>query len=497
MVGRQLGSCPLPGGCETPLTPIPPFCSLTQVKRKIAGTQSTDAANLAFTTYKNINGFPFCNTSRIEEQNVESHGGGVTGDSSINVLECAGTSFEETTWTISSNAVFSSSTGIYKRNGIQVLATSVPELHRRYTMTSTCAFDRQQPDTSATLELLKTTQNAACSCFDCSPSPANIDLFCTRYESVTTTGTCSGSPNVTFNYIPVAAGDIIGMLITPILGTWSIEVSSNLIIYDTLGSSFTFSGTLTSVVAAINATAGGTLFSATLPANINGTVALVSDLKPFTSKTNQPVSGCVVGLPLIYSGEELAPSSVCEGPFPEVYDFTGLKPLRFDQFAIDAGFPDTHDGYLNWLGAVRTPKWSPSAVVDPDNAWFTDSVGVFNLISFWITPTASSPIGVFKTNWSLTPGVSSKSYSSVVVSSFARQTDSHQVTGNFCPGPESILDCPAGTNDSYPGFCCNGLPDCFPGQPFAYCIERIVTFDNIPDYTQSGTFSVSGYWKFE
>lgn len=500
MVGRQLGSCPLPGGCETPLTPIPPFCSLTQVKRKIAGSQSSDMKDLAYTTAKGINGFPYCNEPRTQEGNVESLGQ-IFGLNSAKEIKTAGTSFDEVTWTMSSNAVFSSSVGIYKRNGIQVLATNIPMRYRRYTMTSTCAYRREQIDYfSSTLELIKTTQNAACQCLDCSPSPPTIDLYGEVYPSVTTTGVCGSGGTITFNYIPVATGDIVGLQITPILGTWSIVVAGNLTISDTTGASYTFSGTLTSVAAAINATAGGTLFSASIPANINGPVALVSDLKPSSSKTNQPVSGCVVGLILIYSGEELAPSSICQGPFSEVYDFTGPQPLKFDQFAIDAGFADTSAGYLSWLSAVRTPKWPTQYVVDPVNdpsAWSTDSLNVLNGVSAYIQPVFGSPVGVFKTNWSTTAGVSSKPYNSVIACPFTLQTTSFQVIGTYCPQTE-ICE----TFNGYPGEgCCNPLnaycPFPYASSSLAYCILGNDSFDCYPDRTFSGTLSVSGYWKFE
>lgn len=501
MVGRQIGSCALPGGCETPLTPIPPFCSLTQVKRKIAGSQSSDMKDLAYTTFKSINGFPRCNEPRTEDSSVQSLE--VFGlSTSTKEIKTAGTSFDEVTWTMSSNAVFSSSVGIYKRNGIQVLATNIPMRYRKYTMTSTCAYRREQIDfASPAFELIKTTQNADCSYPNCSPSPATISLYGEVYPSVTTTGVCGGGGTITFNYIPVATGDIVGLQITPILGTWSIVVAGNLTISDTTGASYTFSGTLTSVAAAINATAGGTLFSASIPANINGPVALVSDLKPFSSKTNQPVGGCVVGLILIYSGDELAPSSICQGPFSEVYDFTGPQPLKFDQFAIDAGFADTSAGYLSWLSAVRTPKWPVQYVVDPvddDTAWFTDSLNVLNGVSAYIQPVFGSPVGVFKTNWSTSAGVSSKPYNSVIACPFVLQTSSFQVLGTNCPAPfPQNTECPDGTNDGYGGFLCNPLPDCVPSYPFNYCLLSSTSFDCYPDRTFSGTLSVSGYWKFE
>lgn len=500
MVGRQIGSCALPAGCDVPLTPIPPFCSLTQVRRKIAGSQSSDISNLAYTTQKLINGFPYCNEPRTQEGAISSLDPFGLSDSTKKV-KTAGTSFDEVTWTISSNAVFSSSVGIYKRNGIQVLATNIPMRYRRYTMTSTCTYRREQIDFfSPTYELIKTTQNAACQCLDCSPSPATISLYGEVYPSATTTGVCSGGGIITFNYIPVATGDIVGLQITPILGTWSIVVAGNLTISDTTGASYTFSGTLTSVAASINATAGGTLFSASVPANINGPVALVSDLKPFTSKTNQPVSGCVVGLLLIYSGEELAPSSISQGPFIEVYDITGPQPLKFDQFAIDAGYADTTAGYLSWLSAVRTPKWPIQYVVDAvndANAWYTDSLNVFNGVSAYIVPVFGSPVGVFKTNWSITAGVSSKPYNTIITCPFVLQTTSHQVIGTYCSQTEVCE-----TFSGYPGQgCCNPLnaycPSPYAGTSLSYCILGNDSFDCYPDRTFSGTLSVSGYWKFE
>ena len=502
MVGRQIGSCALPGGCDVPLTPIPPFCNLTQCKRKMAGTQSTDATNMAHLADTSINGYPYCNEPRTQKSNLYSVDPFGFGDDTVGV-QTSGTSFEEVTWTISSNVVLTSNQGIYKRNGIQVLATNIPMRYRRYTMTSTCTYSRTQVDaTSPVAEILETTQNANCQCNDCSPSPATIDIYVQRYPSVTTTGSCGGAGNLTFNYIPVASGDISGLRITPILGTWSIVVAGNLTISNTTGDLYTFNGTLTSVAAAINATAGGTLFSASVGGLVDGSVALVSDLKPFTSKTNQPVSGCIVDLPLIYAGDELAPSSISEGPFREVYNITGpfigVQPLKFDQFAIDEGFADTSAGYLNWLSAVRTPKWPIQYVVDPSNAWATSSYNVFLALSVYIIPVNSSPIGVFKSNWSLTGGESSKPYDTVFVCPYTGQTTSFQVIGTYCPQyPE---DCEA--NNGYPGEgCCNELdaycPSPWFGTRLAYCILADVTFNCVPDFTQSGTLSVSGYWKFE
>lgn len=490
MVGRQIASCTPPTGCETPLTPDPPTLpeDLTTVKRKIAGTQSANANNLAYTVDRFIYGPPICPTPRTENSGIGDYLGGAFGYEPVSSLQVAGTSFQEVTWTISSNTINSASIGIYKRAGVDVLATSVSVLYRTYTMNPTCNYEYQQAN-DYSLELWETTPSASCGCGNC--NPPNIDQYAYIAKSATTTGSCGSGATLTFKYIPVAAGDVYGMYITPVTAGWKVEVGSELTISNAAGTTYTFSGTLTSVAAAINATSGGTLFTATVPINISGTVALISDLKPFETDYNQTIS-CAIGLPLIYSGEELAPSSLCEGPFREVYDFSGPVPLRFDSTAISDGFADTHDGYLSWLRAPRYPKWPSEITPDPDTYWLYDSYNVFAAVQTYLEPNFTyGGVGTFRAHWSLNAGNSQRTYSSSIPPIYSTRTITDvQQNGTLCyPDTCSpfVLDC------------CVPLPTCttFPFDHAFYCVSYNVTTETIPNHTQSGIVSTSGYWRFQ
>ena len=513
MVGRQIASCNLPSGCPYPLLPEPPYSDVTKVTRKAIATQSSSHYGLLFPTQIFVKQPPFCGSEKSEIVSWSSWplelGVSAPGD----YVECSGTSYEEVIWNVTSNTVVANNNGIYKRPGTNVvLITNLTCRLRRYTFTGT--LNSHMEDVGSANEVWRTTQNAfGCGYGGSSCNPADYDITVTNQPKLVTDYSSSGG-SIYYDYLPVVVGDVIGISITPQTAGWKVAVVGGVIqISNATGTLYTFSGTLTSVVSAINATSGGTLFTATIPSTVNGTVALVSDLKSFSTDFNQAIS-CAIGIPLLHSGDLISPSGVSSSP---IYDlrFSAIPPCYaeaapkvFGQEEIDAGFEDSPEGYNRWLRStwyakLSTDRFNPP----PDDVFtiFTSSRTLFNAMESYPAVGYSPGIGCtysyLKDGWSLTPGNSTKSFSYTTVQNPDPDFRIYETTSTR----SSAGTCSCGCSDcSFYSVIPSNLT-CFPltttcdGIPSykGYCQQDISTSVEIPTRTFSCTVTYGGYWTVQ
>jgi hypothetical protein len=295
---------------------------------------------------------------------------------------------------------------------------------RRYTFTGTVANHNEH--VSGVEEVWKRTQSSYCSITYGTCNPPDYDILTTNFKKLTTDFSSSAT-SVYYDYLPVVTGDVIGIYITPQSSGWRVAVEGGTIeISNTSGTTYTFNGTLDNAASAINATSSGTLFTAVVAGGIDGSLALVSDLKSFSTDYNQGIgsSGCSIGLPILEAGDLISPFGVSTSPIydvianttPPCYATTG--PIVFGQDALDAGFAESPQGYIDWLKSSWSAKWDTNRynpAPDDSGISFSTSSSLLNsLISY---PAVGYLFGggcsyrYLKDGWSLTGGNSSKSFS--------------------------------------------------------------------------------------
>lgn len=322
-----------------------------------------------------------------------------------------------------------------------------------------------------------------CGCCDCLPD-STTQL---KYEAgAPTTNSLNGS-SFTLIYVGVAENNVAGITLVQTAsgvaqGPWRIEVSSSGIKMDSAtGLSFVYGGSLTSAVSAIDAHG---YFNATIGSKITlvgGTSnALVSDLKPFLLPQNTKSTSCVTVLPILWAGDQLAPSSTGSG----IYDIRGSSV-----FVRDSGYPDTKGGLDSFLtSSFSNPTNDAVSYGYPALGWlWYPGPGLYYL-----------PSDFFNTG----SGTSTATLRLEATFTTSDTTDSYTVT---CPPPDDP-NC-----DDYSGLCLGWGPGCVscdnelicgstegtPGQalPCCSCLTQTIIVDQEPvflDFTQSvsGSFSL-------
>jgi hypothetical protein len=497
MVGGQLKSCPPDPSC-----PVvnPPSLQLTEIVRRVQIQTTGFQSGLMYINKKIERGFPICVPPRVEDTWVCKLDG-FFGGLSFESIDSNGTTFQEFKWGNPVVTLSTSSAGIYKRPGTNiVLATGVLCTFRRYAFRGTgFTVDTQITDLDTTdTILLATTQQ-----INCSPSgvcdPPDVDIFVNIIKNViTSSGITANSGTLNpFNYLPVATANFIGLNVTIVSGFWKVSVAGGVLRFlSPAGVIHDFSGTLTSVVAAVNATSGGSLFTAAIPVGVVGGVVLISDLKDFTSDFLG--ISCVKGLPLIEINDDIAPSSVSQHHF-RTFDATlGIIQLRFDSTAIASGFTDDKAGYISWLSQPRFPKWMASFDITAFFGPITSSGSLFSTFSsVWYTPTNTT----FLDNWSTLSGVSTETWSFSTNdfgdNPFELTTfPTPIIIQNFCSSAIFTPGCSLYSNlCGSPGFSCTN-----PSAPFpAACLQDAPSTTEPTSFanTWSGDFRVSGIWVLQ
>ena len=500
MVGGQLKSCPPDPSC-----PVvnPPSLQLTEIVRRLQIQTTGFQSGLMYINQRIESGFPLCVPPRVNETYVGKLEGFLGQQTES--IDSNGTTFDEFKWGNPVVTLSTSSAGIYKRPGTNiVLATGVPCTFRRYAFRGTgFTVETQRTDIDFTdTILLDTTQQVNCDP-DATCTPPDIDIIVPIIKNVVTSsgiGPNSGTLNP-FNYLPVATANFIGLNVTIVSGFWKVSVAGGVLRFlSPAGVIHDFSGTLTSVVAAVNATSGGSLFTAAIPVGGVGGVVLNSYLKDFTSDFLG--ISCVKGLPLIEINDDIAPSSVSQHHFRTFKTGVGIIQLPFDNTAIASGFTDDKAGYISWLSQPRFPKWMASFDITAFIGPITSSNNLYqSLFSVWYVPTDPT----FLDNWSTLSGVSTETWS------FS--------TNDFGDNPFELTTFPTAViidnfcaSSSFTPFCglysvdvCASAPFTCPPPGFPLAVFPTVCLQGQPPITEptsfpntwSGDFRVSGIWVLQ
>jgi hypothetical protein len=497
MLVGQLAACD-PAVCDD--VDVPLMQGLTEIVRGYTIKTSGSVTGLCNVATRSIVGPPRCLDIRTSETAISDLGAFI-GDDTMNAIDSNGTTFAEYKWSYSSNAVFTNPTaGIYKRTGTNtVLATGLSCKYRKYTFTAS-TYSFSQMEQSIDYVLWRTTQLVNCTIGNC--DPGTIDVYVNKYlQEVTSSGTnvawsvgSTGLPGtITFNYLPVSTINVPGINITILSGgPWKIRVdNATLVISNASGTTYSFTGTFNSVVSAINATSGGTLFSAAVQTGVLGAVATISDLKPFETDY-QSAAACATGLPLVLAGEDLAPSSLSQSHFIDTAFLGSIYAFQvpFDSSAIALGYEDNREGYLRWLKQPKYPKYPPG--YDPSLATL---IPLATSYSIWNDLTGEfffgTATGLIK-YWSDTPGASLFPWT-FNTGDYVPPTDTMQYTEYVSStGCFTFSFCNPGSGlCGGAGFTCS-----FPQEPYVCLANQEEIIPNDPKIW-GGSVNLTGLWVIQ
>ena len=361
----MIGSIRLSTCCTTTPTTnngLLPICPITTAIEEVTETISFNTGDLSFELLKYKNGLPGCTLN----DRVVLYGafdflnlgcttpdlGGVVS-ASINME-----SQERKTWTATSVSSDSGFGGSILRSGTNiVIASGASWIRQNVTLSQSSYFLRRNtPGQTEDSGIQNRTVAGAVLC--CDPDITE-PWFCTVREkpATTTTNFTPGATRVV-KYLPVVSSAYSGLSVfrnTSVSSgdPWTVQVSGGVIsLTSATGTRHEFSGSLTTVRNSINALGP---FTASLGSGVNGTNALVSDLKPkIINDMYRNISGtlnCIGGsFNIAEPGDEVAPG-INGNP---AQGTNGLA--SFDAQA--SGRPNTHAGYLEWLSSPYFPKLS-------------------------------------------------------------------------------------------------------------------------------------------
>ena len=511
MLGFQLAACD-PAVCDSQI-PLLDVSTAGTIKRRATVTTSGYVDGLVYFSFIERGLQPFCPAG--EKKDISSLLYNYFG-LELKSIDNNGYRFIEYQWSYSSATKHTFTGTVYKRPGTNtILCNSFSAAAMRYTYTASYfRLETTEPVLSSPF-LYHSSPYTSCGCSDpgCS-TPYNVYAY--RYEQVdlppTTASTWTsqgGIPTtIQFYWKPIAMADVNGLVIqlkaaALAAGPWSISVGVGVItIMDAIGTTYTFSGTLSSVASAISATAGSTLFTASVPSGVLGSVALVSDLKD-QKYPQVSTASCNVGLVLIRGGEAVPPSNISTSHvFRTISSPLCVDPVYLSYAdAVAAGAADTHDAYEVWFRTPRYPKF-PAGWAE-NQGFVLDPEGIMPVAQLFV---GCTPLGA-KYNildyWLESGGISTRLYSNTTDSGIST-TFSYTLSCSFCGSPNVFL-C-GGTG------CCNGFilreyegcnacgsfcscPE--PGQVCWHGWNREDIEEYIPAVEVGGGSSLGGVWFIE
>ena len=380
-----------------PATPLTTATTSIQVVTSFSWTEGK------IQWYKaNLSGYPFCvfntlNTWQVRLLNYESWVAGSTVTASVTWTKTAETSVTGTG--VNGGSYLRPGTGI-------VLATGVSWKARRYTFTySTSSGNHVLPVTTTTSYQQQ---------FDCCGNNINYIDFDAISPGSTVSRSVGYDPTQYLTWLAACTSVVNGINLTmtaagAALSPWRVVVESGVVKFtDKNNNVTTYTGTITSVVSAINAwpTAGGKYFTAAKPSNVT-TNALTTDLKDYASPPLS-VTTCSTGLPLVGIGDKLAPSTTGAG---------------YTNFPFDASaYSDDEAGLVQFI----TTPWYPKSTFFQEG----DHYYISNGFDGWAGFPGASPNG-----WLKTPGPSVQS-SSRIVPAATKFTDNQVLVQAQCKPPE-------------------------------------------------------------
>ena len=362
MLGRQIAACD-PAVCN-PDIPVPDPGTMSKIVRRVKSQTQGTHENLMFYALEINPAVPQCLDGRVDRiaySKVE-YSLGVQYDK---IVADGGYWEESYEWNYFSAVPHPFTATIYKRPGTNIIiCNSFSAVVSKCRYVAGNWFIRR---TDFQLNAVPWGETWAC----CDATPTIIYATeSTQYLAQNSSGSsfgngCTGLPPwVEFYYKPIASANKDGLVIqlkpaALASGYWTIDVGNGVIkLTPTTGTSYSFSGTLSSVASSISSAGGGVLFSASVPSGVLGGVALVDDLKPFRV-SDVGTASCSVGVPIILAGEKVPPSNISSSHFFRLFDSGGGCAGRLQvpySEAVDQGEPDTHEAYEAWLKRPRYPK---------------------------------------------------------------------------------------------------------------------------------------------
>jgi len=362
MLAGQISGCD-PAVCDIDI-PVPAI-NYTKITAEVRARTSFNPGELLYLTAR-LEGIGYGCVSASETYSSDFFS--VTSGLRLNMWVTDSLTTTTCEWTSPTSSVLTV-TGSYKRaSDGKLLATSVPGKYRQYVFTNSLASgDYVQPieTTIGGPDLIPAF--GCCSPLTPSDDVANITAGPTVSKTISLV-----APTIRLNYLAVATSQVAGIQLSlkvagVAAGPWTVQVQGSTVSFTNgAGTVTTYSGTLTSVAASINAAAA---FTATIPVNVTKTAgithAFVSDIKPYISDPIN-VAGCTTDLVLVDFKDHLAPSSTLAGI--NVFSFGGNA---YGFYFTDGGaFPDTKAG----LDAFLAQEWKPKS------AAFSNSSGNYYYI---------------------------------------------------------------------------------------------------------------------
>jgi len=510
MLGRQVAACD-PAVCDADIPQLD-LATATTIKRRAVVNTSGYVDGLVYFSFVEKGLQPYCPAGEKKEISSLLYNQFLL---ELESIDNNGYAVYEYRWTYSSATKHTFTGTVYKRPGTNtVLCNSFSAAAMRYTYTASYYHDERTGPVLSSPYLYHSSPYTSCGCAD-PGCTTPYDVYAYRYEQpVLSNNTAATWPSqggipttIQFYYKPIAMADKNGIVIqlkaaALASGPWDISVSGGVItIVNASGTTYTFSGTLTSAATAIAATAGSTLFTASVAGGVLGSVALVSDLKHQEHKGITTAS-CDIGLVLIRAGEKVAPSNISQSHFFRTFA-SGLcvttQQLSYAD-AVTAGFADTHEAYDAWLRTPRYPKfptgWAenqgfvldPNAIVPQSQLFSGCTVTLkYNILDYWLE----------------SGGASTRSYVNTTDSGLST-TFSYTLACSNCGSPNiflcSFTGCCAGfLFRAYEG-CnnCGSFCNCeLPGQVCWFGWNRADIEEPIPAVDVGGGASLEGVWVIE
>jgi hypothetical protein len=510
MLGRQIAACD-PAICNND---IPEFnvAGAGKIVRRARVDCYGNFSNLAFYTYIDNRPVPQCpagRPTRIALSKVYNFTGILYDEINNN----GGYWIQEYEWSYSSSTPHYFTGTVYKRPGTNtIICNSFAAGVMRYSYAAsyfkieyTVGVDSYVPWGST---------------FDdcCSSVETQIDAV-VRNPTVwsSTTGSTFGAvgipTTISFYYKPIATANKDGLVIqlksaALASGPWKVSTTSgSIVIENNSGTQYTFSGTLSAAASAISATAGSTLFTASVPSGVLGSVALVSDLKPIDFAQISTAT-CNIGLPIILAGEPVPPSNISTSHF--LYTFSpgtcaSLQAANLSYAsAVLEGLEDTHDAYESWLRTPRYPKFPEGFA---DTGYYINDPAMPTIQLFFGCASGVGPGTIYNilNYWSLTSGDSLREYESSTDGGNLQEVLNWELVCSECI-TSGLTGCTFSqfkttTGCGYPPpnplTGAGGFFDCSPGQVGWYGWNGNLSTTNVPVETLGTSMKLSGVWSFE
>lgn len=508
MLGRQIAACD-PAVCSNDL-PKFDVAGFGKIVRRARVECNGDYSDLCFYSYINNQPVPFCIAGRpyrVHNSKIEN----LTGVIYDRVQNSGGYWIQEYEWSYSSSLVHSFTGSVYKRPGTNtVICNNFNAVVMRYSYTASY----YKIEYTAGVDTYFNWGSSYDNC--CSPVETTLQAV-SREPQVwfSTTGSTWGGAgtgvptSISFYYKPVASSNKDGIVIqlrsgAIASGPWEASASGGqIILRNNSGTEYTFSGTLSAAATAISAAAGSTLFLASVPSGILGSVALVSDLKE-TEFSQINVASCSIGFPLILAGEKVPPSNISSSHFLQTFasgSCVSSVNLQYST-AVSQGEADTHEAYESWLLRERYPKFpggfadQPFYLVDPklpnDQLFIGCNAGfpvlAYNILDYW----NESP-GDSIRNYSLDSGTGL--YCETVSWNLACSQCTNQMFGCFGFSYTATTGCGFPPANILTG--AGGFFDCPPGTISWHGWNASSTITDIPVVTFETSMTLYGVWRFE